>query len=69
MVRRKPPRFDLGEVSNRAQDMLIDRVVMIHVELHERDDAAEFRDEAPENAGFVHEPQHDFGLVARRQYV
>jgi len=41
--------------------------MVIHVELHKRDDAAEFRDEAPENAGFIHEPQNDFRVVAGSQ--
>ncbi len=63
----QPLCLDLGEISDGAQEMLIDSVMMIHVELHERDDTAEFRDEAPENAGFIHEAQNDFRLVARSQ--
>ena len=57
----------IGEIADGAQEMLVDRVMMIHVELHQRDDAAEFGDETAEHAGFVHQPQHDFRRVARRQ--
>ena len=38
--------------------MLVHRVVVVHVELHHRDDAAEIRDKAAEQAGFVHAPEH-----------
>ncbi len=61
------PGFEIGQSADRAQQMLVDGVMMVHVELHQRDDLAEFRDEAPEHAGFIHQPQHDFRLVARRQ--
>ena len=61
------PGFEVGESADRAQQMLVDRVVMIHVELHHRDDAAEIRNEAPEHAGLVHAPQDDLGHVARQQ--
>ena len=47
--------------------MFIDRVVMIHVELHHRDDPAEVGNEAAEHAGLVHHAQDDFGLAAGRQ--
>ena len=48
--------------------MLVDGVVMIHRELHEPDDAAEFRDELAEHAGFVHPPQRILGRAARSQH-
>ena len=44
-----------------AQQMLVHRVVVVHVELHHRDDAAEVRHEAAEHAGLVHPPQHHLG--------
>jgi hypothetical protein len=44
---------------NGADQVLVDRVVMIHVELHHRDDLAEFRNEAAQKAGLVHPPQND----------
>ena len=33
--------LDLGQHADAAQQVLVDRVVVIHVELHHRDDAAE----------------------------
>ncbi len=62
-------RFEIGEVADRPQQMLIHRIVMIHVELHQSDDAAEFRDEAAEYAGFVHQAQHDLRRIARGENV
>ena len=47
--------------------MLVHRVVVVHVELHHRHDAAEIGDEAAEHAGLVHAAQHDLGRVARGQ--
>ena len=64
-----PLAVDLGEHADRAQEMLVDRVVVVHVELHHRDDAAEIGDEAPEHAGLVHQPQHHLRRVARGQDV
>ena len=43
--------------------MLVHRVVVVHVELHHRDDAAERAHEAAEHAGLVHPPQDDLGVV------
>ena len=64
-----PLAVDLGEHADRAQEMLVDRVVVVHVELHHRDDAAEIGDEAPEHPGLVHQPQHHLRRVARGQDV
>jgi hypothetical protein len=50
-----------GQHIDAAQQMLVDRIVVIHVELHHRDDLAELRDEAAEHAGLVHPPQDQFG--------
>ena len=60
--------LDLGEDAEAAQQVLVHRVVMIHVELHHRDDAAEIRHEAPEHAGLVHAPQHDLDVVLAGQH-
>ena len=57
--------LDLGEHADAAQQMLVHRVVVIHVELHHRDDLAEGRHEAAEHAGLVHAPQHGFRIVLR----
>ncbi len=49
--------------------MLVDRVVVIHAELHHPDDAAEVGNEASQHPRFVHAAQHDFGTVARGEYL
>ena len=69
MLVAEAPGLDLGEHADRADEVLVDRVVMVHVELHHRDDAAEIRDEAAEHAGLVHPPQHHLGRVLRGQDV
>ena len=48
--------LDRSYIAERPQQMLIDRVVMIHVELHHRDDTTELGHEPAEYAGFVHAP-------------
>ena len=58
MIARRAARLDLRKIADRADQMLVHRVVVVHVELHHRDDAAEIRDEAAEHAGLVHAPQH-----------
>ncbi len=60
--------LDIREDADREQRMLVDRIGVIHVVLHLRDDAAEIGDEAAEHAGLVHPAQRDLGIdVARRQ--
>ena len=54
-----------AEIADRAQEMLVDRVVVIHRELHHADDAAEIGNEPAEHAGLVHAPKRDFRRVAR----
>ncbi len=61
--------LDRRQKPDRADGMLVDRVVMIHIELHLRDDAAEVGDEAAEDIGLVHPAQHQLGMVAGGQYV
>ncbi len=63
----QPSRLDRAELADRANEMLVDRVMMVHRELHHADDAAEIGDEPAEHAGFVHAPQRDFRRVARRE--
>ena len=55
--------LDLVQHADAAQQMLVHGVVVIHVELHHRHDAAERADEVAEHAGLVHAPQHDLGVV------
>ena len=47
----------------QRKEVLVHRIVVVHVELHHRDDAAEGADEFAEHAGFVHAPKHGFRLV------
>ena len=61
--------FDPRQQSDRADRMFIDGVVMVHIELHLRDDAAEIGHEAPEHARLVHPAQHGFGVARRREHV
>ena len=64
MVLDQRPAFDLGKQADGADRMFVDGVVVVHVELHLRDDAAEVGDEAAEDAGFVHPAQDHVGAVA-----
>ena len=59
--------LDVGEDADAAQEMLVDRIVVIHVELHHRHDAAEGAHELAEHAGLVHAAQHGLGVVLRGQ--
>ena len=43
--------------------MLVHRIVVIHVELHHRHDAAERAHELAKHTDLVHPPQHDLGIV------
>ena len=45
--------FELGKVSDSADRVFIDCVVVIHVELHHADDFAELRHEGTKHAGLV----------------
>jgi hypothetical protein len=55
-----PPRFYFSQEANGANGVLVDGVVMIHVELHLRHHATKIGDETTENSGFVHPAQHSF---------
>ena len=55
--------LDLGEDADRADQVLVHRVVVVHVELHHRDDLAEIGDEAAEHAGLVHRAEHALGVA------
>ena len=55
--------LDVREDADAPQQVLVDGVVMIHIELHHRDDLAEGRHETAEHAGLVHAPQHGLGIV------
>ncbi len=52
------PALDPRQQADRPDRMLVDRIMMVHVELHLRDDAAEIGNEAAEDTGLVHPAQH-----------
>ena len=56
--------LDLGQHPDAAQQVLVHGVMVVHVELHHRHDAAEVGNEMPEHAGFVHAAEHGFGMAA-----
>ena len=58
--------FDLLQVADAADQMLVHRIMVVHVELHHRHDLAEGADEVTEHAGLVHAPQHDLGVIGRQ---
>ena len=58
--------LDLLQEADAADQMLVHRIVVVHVELHHRHDLAEGADEMTEHAGLVHPPQHDLGIVRRQ---
>ena len=66
---RLPPLLDLVERADAAQQMLVHRIVVIHVELHHRHDAAEGAHELAEHAGLVHAPEHGLRRGLRGQDV
>ncbi len=61
--------LDLRQQADCADSVLVDRVMVVHVELHLRVDAAEIGHEAAEDIGLVHPPQCRLGVVAARQQV
>ena len=65
----RPAGVDLGQDADRAQQVLVHRVVVVHVELHQRHDAAELGDEPPEHPRLVHAAQRRLGRAPRRQDV
>ncbi len=46
--------LDFRHDLNAAQQMFVHRIMVIHVELHHRDDLAKIRDEFAQHAGFIH---------------
>ena len=58
---------DFVEHADAAQQMLVHRIVVIHVELHHRYDAAERMHESAKHADLVHAAQHDFSGILRGQ--
>ena len=59
--------LDPREQADRPDRMLVDRIMMIHVELHLGDDPAEVGNEAAEHPGLVHPPQHRLRIARAGQ--
>ena len=57
--------LDGRHIADSADQMFVHRVVMIHVELHQPDDAAEFRNETTEDTGFIQPAQCALGIAPR----
>ncbi len=49
--------------------MFVHRVVVVHVELHHRDDGREFGDECGQHPQFVHPSQRPFGIAVLQQQI
>jgi hypothetical protein len=58
--------LDLLQVADAADQMLVHRIMVVHVELHHRHDLAEGADEVAEHAGLVHAPQHGLRVIGRQ---
>ena len=61
--------LDRRQQADRADRMLVDGVMVVHVELHLRDDAAEVGHEAAEHAGLVHPAQHGLRRIHAGQHL
>ena len=61
--------FDPRQQSDRADGVLVDGIMVVHIELHLRDDTAEIGNEPPEHRRLVHPAKHCFRIAWRRQHV
>ena len=59
--------FDPGEEANRADAMLIDRIMMIHVELHLGHNPSEVGHKTSKDRRLIHPAQHGFGIALAGQ--
>ena len=61
--------LDPRQQADRADGVFVHRVMVIHIELHLRVDAAEIGNEAAHHARLVHPPQHARRIVATAEQV
>ena len=61
--------LDLGQVPDALDGMLVDGVVVIHVELHHRHDRFELGDKRRQHAQLVHPAQRAVGIAVFQQQV
>ena len=69
MLVRECTLFNRRQCADRANEMLVHCEVMIHVELHHGDDAAEFRNEAAQHTSLIHHAQQDFRRIAVCEHI
>ena len=69
MLLFEQPSLDLVQDPDSEKRVLVNRVMMVHVVLHLRDDTTEIGDEAAQDPGLVHPPQRGLRILARGQYV
>src|SRR3546814_12981682 len=69
MVGPELAALNLRHETDRADRMLVDRIMMVHVELHLRDDSPQVRNETAEQSGFVPTAQTRCGLARPSQYI
>src|SRR5258708_34652289 len=55
-----------SQETNCPNRMLVDRIMVVHVELHLGNDPAEVWDEAAEYASLIHPAQYRLGMIGRR---
>jgi hypothetical protein len=61
--------LDGRHIAHGADQMLVRRVVVIHVELHQGHGMVEGRHEFAQHARFVHPPQRAFGIAPRGEDI
>ena len=61
--------FDFRQNADRAQQVLVHRIVVIHVELHQGDDAAKLRHETAQHSSLAHASQDRFRIVRFSQDI
>ena len=61
--------LDFREQANRADRMFVDRIMVIHVELHLRDDPPEVGNEPPEHPRLVHPAKHQIRVGKAGQHL
>ena len=61
--------LDRREHADGADQVLVHRVVVVHVELHHRHHPAEVRDEAAEHARLVHAPERRLRILAGGEHL
>ncbi len=55
--------FKIGKDRDALDDVLVHRVLVVHVELHQGDHALEFRDELAQYSQFVHPPERTLRIA------